>query len=87
MFHNGEYVGHLEPPVMDDTTIDQRETYQTNSVTLKKMMAETLTPDTFNPPTKNYPKVSNMNLMPYYRNMNPNLQRMKLQLELHLSPA
>ena len=34
---------------MDDTTIDQRETYQTNSVTLKKMMAETVTPDTFNP--------------------------------------
>ena len=35
---------------MDDTTIDQRETHQTNSVTLKKMMAETVTPDTFNPP-------------------------------------
>ena len=35
---------------MDDTTIDQRETHQANSVTLKKMMAETVTPDTFNPP-------------------------------------
>ena len=35
---------------MDDNTIDQRETHQANSVTLKKMMAETVTPDTFNPP-------------------------------------
>ena len=38
MFHKGEYVGHLEPAFMDDTTVDQRETH---SVTLKKMMAET----------------------------------------------
>ena len=29
-FHKGEYVGHLEPAVMDDTTIDQRETYRAN---------------------------------------------------------
>ena len=35
---------------MDDTTINQRETHQANSVILKKMMAETVTPDTFNPP-------------------------------------
>ena len=35
---------------MDDTTIEQRETHQANSVMLKKMMAETVTPDTFNPP-------------------------------------
>ena len=31
MFHKGEYVGHLEPTVMDDNTI---ETHQTNSATL-----------------------------------------------------
>ena len=49
-FHKGEYVGHLEPAVMDNNTIDQTETHQTNSITLKKMMAETVTPDTFNPP-------------------------------------
>ena len=49
-FHKGEYIGHLEPAVMDDNTIDQQETHQTNSVTLKKMMSETVTPDTFNPP-------------------------------------
>ena len=50
MFHKGEYIGHLEPAVMDSNTVDQQETHQTNSVTLKKMMAETVTPDTFNPP-------------------------------------
>ena len=50
IFHKGEYIGHLEPAVIDDTTIEQMEIHQTNSVTLKKMMAETVTPDTFNPP-------------------------------------
>ena len=49
-FHKGEYVRHLEPAVMDDTTIEERETHQANSVTLRKMMAETVIPDTFNPP-------------------------------------
>ena len=50
MIHKGEYVGHLEPAVMDNNTIDQTETHQTNSITLKKMMAETVTSDTFNTP-------------------------------------
>ena len=49
-FHKGEHVGHLEPAVRDDSTIDQTETHQTNSITLKNMMAETVTLDTFNPP-------------------------------------
>ena len=49
-FHKVEYIGHLEPAVMDNNTIDQQETHQTNSITLKKMMSETVTPDTFNPP-------------------------------------
>ena len=49
-FHKGEYVRHLEPAVMDNNTMEQTETHQTNSVTLKKMMAETVTPDTFKPP-------------------------------------
>ena len=40
-FHKGEYIGHLEPAVMDNNTIDQQETHQTNSITLKKMMTET----------------------------------------------
>ena len=35
-FHKGEYIGHLEPAVMDDTKIEQRETHQANSVMLKK---------------------------------------------------
>ena len=47
-FHKGEYIGHLELAVLDST--DQQETPQTNSVTLKKMMSETVTPDTFNLP-------------------------------------
>ena len=50
MFHKGEFIRHLEPAVLDANTIAQKETHQTNSVTLKKMMAETVTPDTFNPP-------------------------------------
>ena len=50
MFHKGEYIGHLEPAVKDDNTIGQQETHHTNSITLKKMMSETVTPDTFNPP-------------------------------------
>ena len=54
-FHKGEYVRHLEPAVMDNNTIEQTETHQTNSVTLKKMMAETVTPDTFNPPCHELP--------------------------------
>ena len=49
-FHKGEYVGHLEPAVIYDSTIDQTETHQTNSITLEKMMAEQVKPDIFNPP-------------------------------------
>ena len=47
-FHKGEYIGHLEPAVMDST--DQPEIHQTNRITLKKMMSETVTPDAFNLP-------------------------------------
>ena len=47
-FHKGEYIGHLELAVLDPT--DQQDTHQKNSVTLKKMMSENVTPDTFNPP-------------------------------------
>ena len=47
-FHKGEYIGHLKPAVLDST--DQKDTHHTNSMTLKKMMSKTVTPDTFNPP-------------------------------------
>ena len=47
-FHKGEYIGHLEPIEWHST--DQGETHQTNSITLTKMMSETVTSDTFNPP-------------------------------------
>ena len=46
-FHKGEYIGHLEPAVPDSTA--QRDIHHANSVTLKMMMSETVTPDTFNP--------------------------------------
>ena len=47
-FQKGEYIGHLEPAVLDST--DQQEMHQINSMTLKKMIFETVTPDTFNLP-------------------------------------
>ena len=50
-FHKGEYIGHLEPAIIDDTTIDQKVAYQKkNSITLQKMMAEQVKLDVFNPP-------------------------------------
>ena len=47
-FHKGEYIGHLKLAVLDST--DQQDTHQTNSMTLKKIMSETVTPETFNLP-------------------------------------
>ena len=47
-FHKGKYIGHLEP--LELKPIDQGDTHQANSITLKKMMSETITSDTFNPP-------------------------------------
>ena len=81
-FHKGEYIGHLEPAVLDST--DQQETHETNSVTLKKMMSETVTPDTFNLPHYELSTAVKMTLNCYYKNMSHNLPKMKLQLELHL---
>ena len=49
-FNKGEYVGHLEPTLTDDTMKDQTEAHPTNSVMLQKMMAEQVEPDTFDPP-------------------------------------
>ena len=52
-FHKGKYIGHLEPIELDSA--DQGETHQANSITLKKMMSETVTSDTFNPPCHKIP--------------------------------
>ena len=49
-FHKGEYIGHLEPAITDDTTIEQTEVHQTNSIMLQKMMAEQVKPNIFNLP-------------------------------------
>ena len=35
-FYKGEYIGHLEPAIIDNTTIGQKETHQTNSIMLQK---------------------------------------------------
>ena len=48
-FNKGEYVGHLEPILTDDTTIDQTGAHPANSVTLQNMMAKQVKPYTFNP--------------------------------------
>ena len=52
-FNKGEYIGHLEPTITDDTTIDALEFHSTNSITLQKMMAEQVQPDIFYPPHHN----------------------------------
>ena len=49
-FHKGEYVGHLDPAITEDTTIDQTEAHHTNSIILQKMMAEQVNPEAFDPP-------------------------------------
>ena len=54
-FNKGEYIGCLEPTIEDSMTGDtntqgQANTHSTNSVTLQKMMAEQVQPDTFHPP-------------------------------------
>ena len=49
-FNKGEYIGCLEPAIMDDTTIDDSESHSTHIITLQKMMAEQVQPDIFYPP-------------------------------------
>ena len=49
-FNKGEYTGHLEPTITDNMTNDQLDAHSTNSVTLQKMLAEQVQPDSFNPP-------------------------------------
>ena len=71
-FHKGECIGHLDPAVLDPT--DQRDTPQANSVTLKKMMSETITPDTFNLPQHELSAP-----IQDYKNMSHNLPKMKQQ--------
>ena len=50
IFNKGEYMGHLEPAIPDDTTIDDSKSHSTNSITLQKMIAEQVQPDIFDPP-------------------------------------
>ena len=48
-FNKGEYIGHLESTIMDNTTIDDLKSHSTNSITLKRMMAEQVQWDIFDP--------------------------------------
>ena len=47
-FHKGKYVRHLKP--IEWKPIDQGDSHQVNSITLKKMMSKTVTSNAFNPP-------------------------------------
>ena len=49
-FNKGEYIGHLEPTITDDTTIDDSKSHSTNSTTLQKMMVGQVQLDIFDPP-------------------------------------
>ena len=49
-FNKGEYIGCLEPTIIDNTSIAQLDTHSANSVTLQKMMSEQVQLDIFNPP-------------------------------------
>ena len=54
-FNKGEYIGHLEPAIEDSANSDlpshdQQVTHSKNSVTIQRMMAEEVKPDTFHPP-------------------------------------
>ena len=51
-FNKGEYIGYLEPTIMDDTTIDDSESHTTHSITPQKMIAEQVQPNIFDPPSQ-----------------------------------
>ena len=46
-FNKGEYIGHLELTITDDTKIDDLEPHSANSITLQNMMAEQVKLDVF----------------------------------------
>ena len=77
-FHKGEYLGCLEPLELEP--IDQEETHQANSITLKKMMSETVTSDTFNPPCLEISTPIQDSLKCCWRNMLHNSPKMRRPL-------
>ena len=86
-FHKGEYVGHLEPAITDDTTIDETEAHQTNSITLQKMMAEHIKPEVFKPPCHKLTTNIQNKLNALLKEYELQFAKDKNQWELHLSPA
>ena len=51
-FNKGEYIGHLEPTITGETTIDDSEFHTTHSITLQKIMAQQVQPHIFDPPSQ-----------------------------------
>ena len=49
-FHKGEYIVHFEPVIVDDSISEETNSCSTNRITLRKMMDEQVTLDTFTPP-------------------------------------
>ena len=49
-FNKREYIGHLEPAIMDDSTVHDSESHTMHSITLQKMMVEQVQPNIFDPP-------------------------------------
>ena len=86
-FHKGEYIGHLESAIIDDTTIDEMEAHQTNSIMLQKMMAEQVKPDVFNPPFHKLSTNIQNDLNALLKEYALQFAKDENQLELHLSPA
>ena len=67
-FNKGEYIGHLEPTLTDDTTIDISEAHSTNSITLQKMMAEQVNWILLIHPIISWRQILKINLMHFSRN-------------------
>ena len=86
-FHKGEYVGHLEPAITDDTTIHQTEVHQTNSITLQKMMAEQVKPDVFDPPSHKLTTNIQNELDALLKEYKLQFAKDRTSIGIHLSPA
>ena len=82
-FNKGEYIGCLEPTIMDDMTIDDSETHPTHSITLQKIMDEQVQPDIFDPPHHKLKPGIQSKLDTLLKEYENNLLRMRHQSELH----
>ena len=82
-FNKEEYIKCLEPTITGDMTIDHSETHSAHSVTLQKMIAEQVQPDSFDPPHHRLKPGNQSKLDTFLRSMNHNLLRMRCPSEPH----